>query len=224
VLSERPHRPPVLRLALFLAGAILIFLALNTIYSFTNTVRQLDAIEAKRDQWQRPSDVIHALELRDGSSVVDLGSGAGYFALKLSPIVGERGQVLAVDLRRLSLFFLWTRALLGGKHDVHVQLSEEDDPHLPIEAVDAVLICNTYHELSNPGAILNHTFRSLRSGGRVVVVDRAPRTTEVEHSHGIPLAGVERQLRQEGFDIIDHDELFIAGPEDKWWLIVARKP
>ena len=92
--------------------------------------------------------------------MVDLGSGAGYFALKLSPAVGKRGQVLAVDLRRLSLFFLWTRALLRGQHNVHVIVGEEDNPRLPTGTVDAVLICNTYHEFSNPELMLNHIFRS----------------------------------------------------------------
>src|SRR6185295_6794469 len=105
-----------------------------------NTLNRLDAVESERDQWQRPADVLRALDLRPGNTVVDLGSGAGYFALKLSPVVGERGQVLAVDLRKLSLFFLWTRALLRGQHNVHVIVGKEDNPRLPAGAVDAVLI------------------------------------------------------------------------------------
>ena len=133
-------RRPIFRLALFVVCAILILLALNTLYAFTNTLNRLDAVESERDQWQRPADVLRALDLRPGNTVVDLGSGAGYFALKLSPVVGERGQVLAVDLRKLSLFFLWTRALLRGQHNVHVIVGKEDNPRLPAGAVDAVLI------------------------------------------------------------------------------------
>jgi ubiquinone/menaquinone biosynthesis C-methylase UbiE len=118
------------------------------------------------------------LELREGDTVVDLGSGAGYFALKLSPIVGKRGQVLAVDLRRLSLLFLSTRTLLRGQHNVHVIVGAENNPRLPTGAVDAVLICITFHEFGNPELMLDHIFRSLRPGGHLVVVDRAPRATE----------------------------------------------
>jgi predicted methyltransferase len=47
-------------------------------------VNRLDRVEIDRDQWQRPAEVLQALDLRDGTSAVDLGSGAGYFALKLS--------------------------------------------------------------------------------------------------------------------------------------------
>jgi cyclopropane fatty-acyl-phospholipid synthase-like methyltransferase len=124
VSNDIAHRRPLLRLALFLVCAILILLAFNTLYAFTSTLNRLDTVELERDQWQRPLDIIRALNLQPGSTVVDLGSGAGYFALKLSPAVGERGQVLAVDLRRLSLVFLWTRALLGGQRNIHVIVAE----------------------------------------------------------------------------------------------------
>jgi ubiquinone/menaquinone biosynthesis C-methylase UbiE len=225
VSNDIAHRRPLFRLALFLVCAILIFLALNTLYSFTSTLNQLDRVESERDQWQRPSDVLRALDLRSGNTVVDLGSGSGYFALKLSPAVGERGQVLAVDLRRLSLFFLWTRALLRGQYNVQVIVGQENNPRLPAGTVDAVLICNTYHEFSDPELILDRVFRSLRPGGRLVVVDRAPRATEAQHTHEVPLTAVERELRNKGFEIVSQDDSFIDRPgDDLWWLVTARKP
>jgi ubiquinone/menaquinone biosynthesis C-methylase UbiE len=225
VSNGNVHRRPLLRLALFLACAILIFLTFNTLYSFTNTLNQLDAIESERDRWQRPIDVLRALDLQEGNTVVDLGSGAGYFALKLSSAVGKQGQVLAVDLRKLSLFFLWTRSLLRGSRNVHVIVGEPDNPRLPTGSVDAVLICNTYHEFGNPVPILNYVFRSLRPGGRLVVLDRAPSATEEQHSHAAPPPVVVDELRNAGFDIVSQDDHFISRPgEDLWWLAIGRKP
>jgi predicted methyltransferase len=223
------NRKPVFRIVLFLFCAILIFLGLNTLYSFTNTLRRLDAIESERDQWQRPSDILRALDLREGNTVADLGSGSGYFTLKLAPAVGKQGQVLAVDLRKLSLFFLWTRALLRGQHAVHVILGDEDDPRLPAGSMDAVLICNTYHEFSHPEVILTRVGQSLRAGGRLVIVDRAPRPAEVQHTHEVSLSAVETELRQMGFEIVSQDDHFIERPSDSqgdelWWLVIARKP
>ena len=78
------------------------------------TLRALDQIEAERDTWQRPDAVVAALDLHPGQTVVDFGSGAGYFALKLAPVVGPDGAVLATDVRRESLTFLWMRAHLKG--------------------------------------------------------------------------------------------------------------
>ena len=84
-----PHRT---RLVLFLLSAVVIFAAMYVLYSAIATLRQLEVIESERDQWQRPAEVLQVLALRLGNVVVDLGSGAGYFALKLSPIVGRGGQ------------------------------------------------------------------------------------------------------------------------------------
>ena len=223
-MNDKSHLRPLFRVVLLLVCAVLIFLAFNTLYSFTNTLNRLDVIESERDQWQRPLEVIRAVELREGNTVVDLGSGAGYFALKLSPAVGKQGKVLAVDLRKLSLFFLWTRARLRGQHNVHVVVGEEDDPRLPTGTVDAVLICNTFHEFSNPESMLNHILRSLRPGGRLVIVDRSPRAKEAEHTHEVPLAVVEGALQQNGFEIVSHDDHFIDQPgNDLWWLVIGRK-
>src|SRR5262245_48943325 len=113
----RVHRR---RLLLFLLGATVVFGAMYVLYSALNTLRTLDAVESERDRWQRPADVLKALDLRDGNTVVDLGSGAGYFALKISPFVGSHGKVLAVDLRRLSLAFLWVRAISRSPRNIRV--------------------------------------------------------------------------------------------------------
>lgn len=223
--NEKAHRRPLFRLALFLACAILIFLALNTLYSFAITLNRLDAVELERDQWQRPSDVLRELGLGPGNTVVDLGSGAGYFALKLSQAVGEQGRVLAVDLRRLSLFFLWTRALLRGQHNVHVIAGEDSNPHLPTGTVDGVLICNSYHEFNNPELMLDQVLQSLRPGGHLVIVDRAPHATNSEHTHAMSLTVVEGELRKKGFEIVNREDRFIDRPSDAlWWLLDARKP
>jgi ubiquinone/menaquinone biosynthesis C-methylase UbiE len=219
------------RLALFLLGAVLIFGTTYVLYAGLNTLRRLDVVEAERDTWQRPADVLHALDLREGNMVVDLGAGAGYFALKLSPAVGRRGQVLAVDIRKLSLSFLWIRAALREPHNIQIIVGEEDDPHLPAEAVDAILIANTYHEFRNPSVMLGLAFRSLRSGGRLVVVDRGPRVPNVEKAqhvpqgHEITIEAVQKELQQKGFEIVGQQYPFIDRPgEDSWWIAIARKP
>ena len=135
---------------LFLFSAILILFTFSTLSSISNTLNRLNVVESERDRWQRPSDVIRSLGVSEGSTVVDLGSGAGYFTLKLAQVVCRRGEVLAVDLRRPSLFFLRIRALLQNQHNINIIVGTPDDPHLPTGRIDAVLISNTYHEFTNP--------------------------------------------------------------------------
>src|SRR5690242_5318505 len=190
-------------LVLLLVFVILGFAAIS--FRAVRTLQTLTAVEADRDHWQRPADVIRALEIQDGSTVVDLGSGAGYFALKLSDQVGARGKVIAVDLRRFSLFFLQLRAFLHGKHNIQIVVGDPDDPHLPVGQVDSVLIANTYHELAAPKSILRHLSQALRHGGRLVVVDRLEGG---EHYRASPEVA-EMDLKSEKFEIETRVDDFI---------------
>ena len=198
------------------------------LYSGLSTLQELEVIESQRDKWQRPSEVIAALNLQEGSVVADVGSGAGYFALKLSRSVGVRGKVLAVDLRKLSLSFLWIRAALRRPHNIHIILAEPDDPHLPAEGADAVLIANTYHEFTNSGLMLDHVLRALRTGGRVVILDRSPHiegTSAIpERESTIAPETAVTELQRHGFGILTRDDRFIDRLNtDIWWLVVATK-
>jgi len=206
------------RLVLFLLSAVAIFAAAYILYATLNTLQRLDVVEAERDTWQRPDEVIRAMNVHAGNVVVDLGSGAGYFTLKLSRAVGERGQVLAVDIRKLSLSFLWIRSAFRAPHNIRIIVGDQDNAHLP-GSVDAILIANTYHEFENPGIMLRQCFRSLHPGGRLVIVDRAP----VAGHHEVAVDVVEQELGRRGFEVMEKQDHFIERPDgDVWWLISAR--
>jgi len=136
------------------AGALVVGLLLVVVQQAYQTLSTLTRVERDRDAWQRPEEILQRLHLRPGMTVVDLGSGAGYFALKIAPRVGPAGRVLAVDLRRESLAFLWIRAVEAGDRNLLVIHGDVTDPRLPPGPVDAVLIANTYHELAQPDSTL----------------------------------------------------------------------
>jgi ubiquinone/menaquinone biosynthesis C-methylase UbiE len=219
-----------LKLLLFVLCALVIFVLLNTGYSALNTISRLDQVEAERDRWQRPAEVLHALDIKPGDLVVDLGCGSGYFALRLSPHAGKGGRILAEDIRGLPLVFLWFRTILKNERNITVIHGDVTDPHLPQERVNEVLIANTYHELTDSQAILVHVRESLISGGRLVVVDRAPNPADAGASrlaeHEISAQQVETELRGAQFEIVTLQNNFIDKDPDNesWWLIVARKP
>lgn len=219
------------RVALFVAFAVLFAFVLSAVYEATQTLSRLDRVERERDQWQRAGEVIQQLDVNEGSTVVDFGSGVGYFTLKLSRKVGKPGKVLAVDVQKFPLYFLRTRALMDGQYNVVTALAEPDDPHLQDNSTNAVLISNTYHELDHPNVILHHLFQSLKPDGRLVVVDRGSssddREAEIQKEHHqIAPSQVEADMRKAGFEIVRREDHFTVQPEGGhiWWLIVARKP
>jgi SAM-dependent methyltransferase len=148
--------------------------------------------------------------------------------------------VIAEDILREPLAFLWFRAFLRHRHNIQVIHGEPDNPHLPEGQVDAVLVANTYHEFMHPRAVLNRALHALHSGGRLVVVDRGPLPGEEEsrefgtQHHERDPSEVETELRATGFGLVSRNDRFIEQPAPErlgdrpdshaWWLIVARKP
>jgi predicted methyltransferase len=230
-LSDQPARAVTYRLKLliFLLAAIAVLFIFRVAYSALETISQLKIIEAQRDQWQRPSDVLRDLDLKAGNVVVDLGCGSGYFTLKLSSPVGGSGRVIAEDIRALPLAFLWIRAAGRREHNVKVVVGGIADPHLP-NNVDAVLISNTYHEFADAHSILVHVHQSLAPGGRLVIIDREPKSTPgqaaLNGEHEVSADQVQGALRETDFQIVSRDDHFIEHDPygENWWLMVARKP
>jgi len=214
-------------LALVLIAAPLLFVIQQAVV----TLQTLTRVERERDTWQHPEQILTALNLRPGVVVVDLGSGAGYFALKMAPRVAPQGRVLAVDLRTQSLAFLWIRALRDGHNNLDVIRGDVDNPRLPAGPVDAALIANTFHELTRPEPVMRALLARMRAGARLVVVDRAPRDgTEPDHDetahHDIGGVDVERVMTGLGLETVSRDDRFIERDPGgaQWWLVVFRKP
>jgi predicted methyltransferase len=218
-----------LLVSLFILAVAVTLLILSAGYDAIRTLANLEQVERARDQWQRPGEIIQQLNLKEGSIVADVGSGVGYFTLKLSRVVGKSGRVMPVDIKKFPLCVLRTRAFLEREPNIDTILGEPDDPHLPPAGVDAALLLNTYHELAHPAMLLNQLSRSLKHGGHLVIVDRGPSTgheMDIEsEDHAIASNEVESTLRRQGFEVIERDDHFTEEPGDGlWWIIVARKP
>lgn len=124
-----------------------------------------------RAAWQKPDEVIRALEIRRGHVVCDIGAGPGYFALRLAAAVGETGSVFAVDVEPRILEALRERIGRAGVRNVVPVLALPDDPLIPRRTCDRILIVDTYHHFPDGVAYLKRLAGSLRRGGRLVNID-----------------------------------------------------
>jgi len=123
-----------------------------------------------RDLWQMPGQIMDALGVAEGSVVADLGAGGGWFTIRLARRVGPNGKVYAEDIQRLTLEANKRRLTREGSRNVDTVLGTETDPRLPINAIDAVLMVDTYHEIAAPVLLLRNVTKSLKPGGRIGVV------------------------------------------------------
>jgi cyclopropane fatty-acyl-phospholipid synthase-like methyltransferase len=122
-----------------------------------------------RDRWQKPDEVIAALAFAPDATVADIGAGTGYFAARLARAL-PKGRVYAVDIEPDMVRYLGERARRERLPNLQAVLGKPDDPQLP-EAVDGVLIVDTYHHIGDRIAYFERLRARLKPGGQVAIVD-----------------------------------------------------
>lgn len=138
--------------------------------------------EDARDSVSEAGTVMRLAEIKPGMFVADIGAGEGYYTIRLSPLVGKEGRVLAQDIVPETRDALAQRVNRENLQNVAVKLGEPNDPKLPPASFDRILLIHMYHEVERPSEFLWHLRDGLRKHGRVVVVD-ADRSTD---RHGTP--------------------------------------
>jgi SAM-dependent methyltransferase len=123
-----------------------------------------------RDDWQEPDRIMDALHVADGSRVADLGAGGGWFTIRLARRVGPNGRVYAEDVQREMIESINLRIANLRLTNVETILGTFDDPRLP-DALDAVLVVDTYPQFEDPVSMLRQVARALAPHGRLGIVD-----------------------------------------------------
>jgi ubiquinone/menaquinone biosynthesis C-methylase UbiE len=122
-----------------------------------------------RDEWQMPGRIIDALGLTAGQVVADIGSGTGYFTVRLAKATA-RPKVYAVDIEPTMVEYVRQRAAKEGLTQVVAVRASATSPNLP-EPVDVVLIVDTYHHIPNRPAYFREIRKSMKPSGRLAIID-----------------------------------------------------
>ena len=138
--------------------------------------------EDAHDRLGEAEQVIQLAGVGPGMSVADIGAGEGYYTVRLAPVVGRRGRVLAEDIVPEVEERLVERVHRERLDNVAVKLGEADDPKLPPRSFDRIFLVHVYHEVESPYAFLWNMREGLKPDGEVIVVDadREPKR------HGMP--------------------------------------
>jgi ubiquinone/menaquinone biosynthesis C-methylase UbiE len=124
-----------------------------------------------RDAWQRPDQIMDALQIGENSVVADLGAGGGWFTVRLARRVGPNGHVYAEDIQPQMIESIQRRRDREGLRNVQTVLGTAVDPKLPAGSLDAVLIVDAYHEIEQPVALLKNVAKALKPGGTIGIVN-----------------------------------------------------
>jgi arsenite methyltransferase len=124
-----------------------------------------------RELYQKPDQVMDVLGIADGSIVAEVGAGGGWFIVRLARRVGPQGLVYAEDIQEQMIESIERRMTREGLRNVRTVLGKPDDPRLPENALDAVLIVDSYPEFEKPVDLLRAVKAALKTNGRVAIVD-----------------------------------------------------
>ena len=151
--------------------------------------------EKERDSAGEVRQVVRLLGIKSGTTVADVGAGSGYYVVRLSPIVGYHGRVIAEDVVPEYLRGLRRRVRDLGLQNVAIGLGEPHDPQLPADSLDIAILVHMYHEIAQPYALLYNLVPALKSSARVGIVDAFRPTSE----HGTPPSLLRCELAAVGY-------------------------
>jgi SAM-dependent methyltransferase len=173
---------------------------------------------AGRDERLQINRVMDILAITPGKTVADIGAGSGWFTVRAARRVTETGVVYAVDINPEATRYIDKRVQNEGLHNVKTILSKSDDPQLPANQIDAVLLLKTYHEVDKPVALLRNLRASLRPGAKVGVIDRNGNG----ENHGVGRDVVIQEASEAGYALVSQYD-FVKGDGMDYFLVFGMK-
>jgi len=171
-----------------------------------------------RDERLQINRVMDILGIGAGKNVADIGAGSGWFTVRAAARVTDSGSVYAVDINPEAIRYIDNRVKKAHLHNVKTILSHSDDPLLPLNTVDAVLLLKTYHEVERPVALLRNLRASLRPGAKVGIIDRNGNG----ENHGVGREVVIHEAAEAGYKVIEQYD-FVKGDNVDYFLVFEVK-
>jgi len=167
-----------------------------------------------RDQRLQIQRVMDLLGIKHGSRVADLGAGSGWFTLRAASRVGRNGSVYAEDINPEAITYIDKRVQKEKIANVRTVLGTPDDPKLPPDSVDALLMLKVYHEIAHPLVLLRNIKPALRPGAKIGIIDRNGNGAD----HGLNVDVVKREMGEAGFKLVGSYD-FTKGDGQDYFLI-----
>lgn len=151
--------------------------------------------DPKRDKDLQISRVMDLLGIELGVHVADIGAGSGWFTVRAARRVGNDAAVYAVEINRDYIRHIKARASKEKLPNIRTVLGKPDDPLLPTQSVDAVLMLKTYHEIEKPIPLLRKLRAAMRPGARLGIIDK----NGIGSDHGLNADVVIKEAARAGF-------------------------
>lgn len=147
-------------------------------FTFDNVFRKL---------LQDPYKIIQPY-IKEGDIVLDVGPGIGYFTIPIAKLVGDRGQVIAVDIQQEMLAAIKKRAKRRGVEGrIILQLSLSDSLNVKAK-VNFILAFWMLHEVLDKQRFLAELYSLLKNDGKFLMVEPKIHVEKTKFAQTVHLA------------------------------------
>lgn len=175
--------------------------------------------DPKRDEWQKPHQLIQTLALKPDAIVADIGAGTGYLSVRLAHMT-PRGRIYGVDVEPDMIAYLRDRAAKSGLSNLVAVQAGQEGIDLP-EKVDMAVLLDVYHHIGDRASYFRRLKSQFKPNGRIAIID-----FRLDSPQGPPVSArlapdrVRAEMAEAGYRLVQ-DHSFLP---HQYFLVFSPNP
>ncbi|GAD13074.1 class I SAM-dependent methyltransferase [Geobacillus stearothermophilus] len=126
-------------------------------------------LDPKRKEWIDPQQAISMLSVKPNDTIVDLGSGNGYFTIPLAQ--ATNGKVYAIDVQPEMIELLKQRAEKLAITNIEYRVADVASTALPSHSLDKGIMAFVFHEVERKEAAIDEIRRVMKPKGQFLLIE-----------------------------------------------------